>query len=149
MEEDKLDFKEFKKTIKQYKAREEEKVILNINVVLDLINKIDEQQETLENLLTRYKQLEEENKKLIAQKTAINNKRKELEEELEGFRTGKYISLKVNELYIPKSKIKEKIEELKKDLERDRICIDFVIEHTKDIELMAEIKVLQELLEEE
>lgn len=46
--EDKLDFKEFKKTIKQYKAREEEKVILNINVVLDLINKIDEQQAELE-----------------------------------------------------------------------------------------------------
>lgn len=46
--EDKIDFKEFKKTIKQYKAKEEEKVILNINVVLDLINKIDEQQLELE-----------------------------------------------------------------------------------------------------
>ncbi len=54
--EDKLDFKEFKKTIKQYKAREEEKVILNINVVLDLINKIDEQQTELEK---KEKELEE------------------------------------------------------------------------------------------
>ena len=51
--------------------------------------------------------------------------------------------------YIPKSKVKEKIEELKEELERDRICIDFVIEHTRDIELMARIQVLEELLKGE
>lgn len=58
----------------------------------------------IENLIARYKTIK-------AQKEAINNKRKELEKELEGFKDGKYISLKVNEMYIPKSKVKEKIEE--------------------------------------
>lgn len=47
---------------------------------------------------------------------------------------------------VPKSLIKEKIEELKEELERDRICIDFVIEHKTDIELIAKIQVLEELL---
>lgn len=86
----------------------------------------------IKNLINRNKELEEDNKKLtdeyMIQKHLIN---------------ADFIKD-----YILKSKVKEKIEELEKNLERDRICIDFVIEHTKDIELMAEIKVLQELLEE-
>lgn len=51
--------------------------------------------------------------------------------------------------FIPKSLIKEKIEEYKEELERDKICIDFAIEHEKDIELIAKIQVLEELLKGE
>lgn len=96
--------------------------------------------EALENLIAGYKQLEEENRTLKAQKIAINNKRKELEEELNGFRTGKYITLKVNELYISTSLVKDKMEELNKEIKSCDVT-----------EAIFKIKqqILQELLESE
>lgn len=92
----------------------------NITATLDL-----EDLKSLENLLTRYKQLEEENEQL----EAIKN---------EAIRRYNFES-------IPVQKVKEKIEELKKK----------VGELTDDkgywggSDLLEQIKVLQELLEKE
>ena len=87
----------------------------------------------LENLLTRYKQLEADNKRIIIQKA----------EALQEVR--KYKAKLKN--YIPKSKIKEKIEELN----------ELIIETQKELGSASkeftiyvhQEKALQELLEEE
>lgn len=104
--------------------------------------------QALENLLTRYKEIEADNKRLKDKET--EKFLKILDDTSKATLVQETIKLRTQvKDSIPKSKVKEKIEELERDLERDRICIDFVIEHTKDIELKAKIEVLQELLERE
>lgn len=56
---------------------------------------------------------------------------------------------RVKEYYIPKSKVKEKIEELEKEIEeKQENCLDFTLIHEHEIDTNGIIKVLQELLEE-
>ena len=119
---------EFIKFYKEYCLKQEQENMKNGNY--ETVN--DEQfvyknleivLKLIENLLTRNKDLEEINE-------AHKKENGELREIVEK----------------QQSLIKEKIEELKEELERDKICIDFVIEHIKDIELMAKIQVLEELL---
>ena len=76
--------------------------------ICEYINLIENQQEEIEK---QAKEIEE----LKAQKQIINNKRKELDNKLNDYKEGKFISLKVNKLYISKQKIKDKIEEISKD----------------------------------
>ena len=86
----------------------------------------ERQKQALENLLTRYKQLEEENKT-----------------QLEAFELGKESSRKRIEYdYIPKSKVKEKIEEIKLSLKDDCLALH-------EFQRLAKIDVLEELLREE
>ena len=92
----------------------------------------------LENLLTRYKQLEEENKELVRQY------------EYQGAKMiNEYMSFKnVKKLFIPKSKVKEKIEEYDKQrikMEKDDIGIGFTLGKEWS-DLKAKIEALQELL---
>ena len=92
--------------------------------------------EALENLLTRYKQLEEENKRLnnhniIGRIDAI--KIEDLEPVLKPY-------------YIPKSKVKEKIEELEECVKR---LGNDGMELTYKESAEAQIEVLQELLKKE
>ena len=111
----------------------------NITAILDL-----EDLKSLKNLLTRYKELEEKNKT-----------------QLEAFELGKESSRKRIEYdYIPKSKVKEKIEELKeiKQEKYERVqvfddttnacCYQIVKKYDYEIAQFA-IKTLQELLREE
>lgn len=100
----------------------------------------EEAKKTLENLLTRYKQLEEDNKELrryYASRTEVED----LKETISCLHeSGKD--------YIHKSKIKEKIEELK----NESYQISLKSEVAFDSGIMKnnlKIKVLQELLEEE
>ena len=83
----------------------------------------------IENLLTRYKQLEEENKKW------------------EEWAENAECDMSVN--YIRKSKIKEKIEELEHEkFKRTQLGV-FLLKNYENQKLLAKIQVLQELLEEE
>ena len=97
----------------------------------------------LRNLLTRYKQLEEENTQL---KTITQEYNSYLQDsncdtkiiiaDSEYFANGFF-----KENFIPKSKVKEKIEELKEDEE-------FYREHDRMYEFESKIKLLQKLLED-
>jgi hypothetical protein len=132
VEEDKIliAFRNYNKFYKEENGK------LTITIDLDLKTDLDK---ALENLLTRYKQLEEENKRLnnhniIGRIDAI--KIEDLEPVLKPY-------------YIPKSKIKEKIEELKKEADyksedNPKGRVHFVPEPCD-----YQIQVLQELLEEE
>ncbi len=111
MEEDLKILKAFRNYNKFYK---EENGKLTITIDLDLKTDLDK---ALENLLTRYKQLEEENKKM-----------EELIENAE-------CDMSTN--FIRKSKVKEKIEDLKQNNNGD------------DYNLTNVIMILQELLREE
>lgn len=110
----------------------------------DCINKstvIDPLKYALENLLTRYKQLEEENKTLNERNQYLVKYRAKLEKEL-------YES---NENYIPVSLVKDKIEEYDKQrikMEKDDIGVGFTLGKEWS-DLKAKIEVLQELLREE
>ena len=126
----------------------------------------------IENLIARYKELEEENKKYPIKMNneqynkTIDNAQKELKEELERQINAREISEKyiednfmtrsevkegldnmqklVDKYYIPKSKVKEKIEELRNE-EYDDITFKY-----NKIEVNGIIEVvLQELLDEE
>ena len=104
-----------------------------------------EEVQAVANLLTRYKQLEEENESLVRQY------------EYQGaLIVNEYMQIKnIKKLFIPKSKVKEKIEELKKQYE------DYSSKWEKSgrnkahpfyrylVRIEAEIDILQELLEEE
>ena len=93
----------------------------------DIYHQLVEECRALENLLTRNKQLEEENKT-----------------QLEAFELGKESSRKRIEYdYIPKSRVKEKIEELKKKVEE----LTDEKGYWGGSDLLEQIKVLQELLE--
>lgn len=82
--------------------------------------------EALENLLTRYKQLEEENENL---KNDLQH---------DGL-AHKYLTLKATS--IPKSKVKEKIEEYKKNID--------IAQGEELLMLDSKVDVLEELLREE
>lgn len=57
---------------------------------------------------------------------------------------------KITDTTIPKSKVKEKIEELEKEIEeKQENCLDFTLIHEHEIDTNGIIKVLQELLKEE
>lgn len=117
--------------------------------------------ELIENLLTRYKQLEEENKKkdkrLNRQFKLLQKKDKEIEE-LKADNSHQWeercrLTFEL-ENSIPKSKVKEKIEEYKKVIEiteeklKHEENVDVRRRHTTTIEqATAGILVLQELLE--
>ena len=60
--EEKIDFKEFRRIIEKMKEDGEEKVVLKINAVLDLINRIIQ----LENRIKDLEQIETEHKKINA-----------------------------------------------------------------------------------
>ena len=96
----------------------------NITATLDL-----EDLKSLKNLLTRYKQLEEENK----------SKQKAYDDCYCEYKHYKQFDS------IPKSKVKEKIEELKEKTAMQGLFIDSEIICRVD----AKIQVLQELLREE
>lgn len=92
----------------------------------------------LENLLTRYKQLEEENKNM-AEEYLVNNPG-----------MAKYL----NDNYILKSKVKEKIEELDIQISECEYADDDIEERKQDIEkekrlLLRDKKTLEELLGKE
>ena len=103
----------------------------------------EKEYKAIENLLTRYKQLEEENTQL---KTITQEYNSYLQDsncdtkiiiaDSEYFANGFF-----KENFIPKSKVKEKIEELKEDEE-------FYREHDRMYEFESKIKLLQELLED-
>ena len=126
MEEDIKILEEF---IEAYKVAEE---VLDGDVI-----------HSIYNLVTRYKQLEEENTQL---KTITQEYNSYLQDsncdtkiiiaDSEYFANGFF-----KENFIPKSKVKEKIEELKEDEE-------FYREHDRMYEFENKIKLLQELLED-
>ena len=126
MEEDIKILEEF---IEAYKIAEE---VLDGDVI-----------QSIDNLVTRYKQLEEENTQL---KTITQEYNSYLQDsncdtkiiiaDSEYFANGFF-----KENFIPKSKVKEKIEELKEDEE-------FYREHDRMYEFESKIKLLQELLED-
>ena len=103
---------------------------------------------TLENLLTRYKQLEEENKELkhitqnynVYQQKSDNPNTTIIIADEKWFINGYF-----KENFIPKSKVKEKIEELKEKTAMQGLFIDSETICRVD----AKIQVLQELLREE
>lgn len=119
------------------------------DIINELINKIKERKDkirwtngecdydkyinALENLLTRYEQLEEENKELKKVKSdelIINNP---------------WLFEYLNELYIFKGKVKEKIEELSNEED-----IKYILSKTNRIIYKIDIiDILQELLREE
>lgn len=154
-----------------------EENLKNGTIYVNCGNSIDK---ALENLLTRYKQLdsligETDNKEVndalhmllhCALKTTeyetqkqqfqiVNAYIKQLEEENKNMAEeylvnnpgmAKYL----NDNYIFKSKVKDKIEELEKEIvEKQENCCDFTLIHEHEIDTIAIIKVLQELLESE
>ena len=87
--------------------------------------------QAVENLIARYKELEEENRKLTARKYMLNAETGELKE------------IPIDNNYIPKSKVKDKIEEIQKE------C--FLYKNETNCEECFErcsVEGLQELLEE-
>ena len=93
----------------------------------------NEEIRAIKNLLTRYKELEEENKT-----------------QLEAFELGKESSRKRIEYdYIPKSKVKEKIEELDKEEKRELKGTKGQDRYYIKQKYMYKRKVLEELLREE
>ena len=108
--------------------------------------------EALENLLTRYKQLEEENKKkdkrLNRQFKLLQKKDKETEEWQRAYQEekDKQFELLRDKDSIPKSKVKEKIEELR---ERENNCQQGIVDTAIILDCRTQIKVLKELLKED
>lgn len=101
----------------------------------------------LENLIKAYREYKNfYHRRLKEWRTKFENQEKHFLNELDEYDEEREKLKKQLDNSIPKSKVKEKIEELKEELERDRICIDFVIEHKKDIELIAKIDILEEIL---
>jgi len=104
----------------------------------------------LENLIARYKELEEENKKYPIKmndeqyNATIDNAQKELKKELERQINAREINEKFIETnYISKSRVKEKIEEYKRKMEKD---VNYL---SKDyFNYRHKIYALQELLED-
>ena len=133
------------------KMKEERKMEEDIKILEEFIEayKIAEEVldgdviQSIDNLVTRYKQLEEENTQL---KTITQEYNSYLQDsncdtkiiiaDSEYFANGFF-----KENFIPKSKVKEKIEELKEDEE-------FYREHDRMYEFESKIKLLQELLED-
>lgn len=114
----------------------------------------EELKQALENLINRVKELEEKQKKLKQEKLELIKEKNvvhfsDVQEELTSMRDA--LDIKQAEMnmqneiittcYIPKSKIKEKIEEVNK---RENVSIVDVFESMKEYA----IQVLQELLEE-
>lgn len=105
----------------------------------------EEEYSAIQNLIARYKELEKENKRIksidyIALAEEIENglwmPRCDVEEY--------YIPIENLEDYIPKSKVKEKIEELKKEMEKDETdefgihsigwgCLDYTIDRLQEL----------------
>lgn len=115
----------------------------NITATLDL-----EDLKSLENLLTRYKQLEEENKELLEVKisASAHNRIMELEEENKQLEAIKDEAIRrYNFESIPVSKVEEKIEELKGTEE----LLSDEQGYWGGSDLLEQIKVLQVLLEKE
>lgn len=106
---------------------------------------------SIENLLQDYarqKQINEEHKKINGE---LREKVKELEAKLEFQKFGDLDNIEFEEYmnqFIPKQKIKEKIEELKNEKEQLRIDKN-VIWDSQIYKLDLKIQVLQELLQEE
>lgn len=109
---------------------------------------------SLENLLTRYKQLKEENKELLEVRISANahNRIMELEEQIKKFYEGEIFTAKQlknieqnqKKYFINKQIVKEKIEELEGELTNEITRNDGFSEYRE-----YAIEVLKDVLEEE
>lgn len=117
--------------VKAYKELEERNSILNESNILK-INKLNELEKNNERLEAKVKRYEK----------YLENKDKRLEEALE------YEFQERERDYIPKSKVKEKIEELEHEkFKRTQLGI-FQLKNYENQKLLGQIQVLRELLEE-
>lgn len=99
-----------------------------------------------EYLIERYKDLVEIEKEHKKENGELREEVEKLEEEDTKIRAKFILSLGN---YISKDKIREKIEELEKEIEeKQENCLDFTLIHEHEIDTNGIIKVLQELLEE-
>lgn len=96
--------------------------------------------QAIENLINRNKELEEENTTLKKGVKRLKDKSKELSEELIDVKVDK-----VTKNFIPKSKVKEKIEELN---DYDSKFCQRVLDHNEHTLTELIQNILQELLEE-
>lgn len=161
MKEDIEILKAFRNYNKFYK---EENGKLTITIDLDLKTDLDK---ALENLLTRYKDIKRINSDLQGEQEQLYNKIDKLEEENKTLKKVKSDELIINnpwlfeylnELYIFKGRVKEKIEEYEKQYKEieakytEEQLDNYDVgedDYIKMQEIQATKKALQELLEEE
>ena len=126
------------KELKKYAKRENE--LVYDDIILNLINKLQEENEKLKN--TDLKQAK------IEYLEVLNEKLQKENEELNYKLHSKKIALEIYNRYIPKSKVKEKIEELDKEEKRELKGTKGQDRYYIKQKYMYKRKVLQELLEE-
>lgn len=137
----------------------EEIIEINKKYGIDICINRDEIQ-AIENLIARNKELEEENIKYERANDYLQTlNHKYYEDNVTLLRKNGNVEILSDDIhfkyiddvnnYIPKSKVREKIDELEKEIEeKQENCLDFTLMHEHEIDTNAIIKVLQELLEE-
>mgnify|MGYP005760125159 CR=1 FL=1 len=110
---------------------------------VDILN--EREKKALKNLLQDYARQKQINGEYKKENELLREKVKKLEEQVEYDKTHIYTPMTIQLNYIPKQKIKDKIENLEKEYKKLEQSSDFIIADT----IQPKIEVLQELLQEE